>query len=960
MDISLDKRNVSRKKGRCDVNTSKDMENGSLPKVPSNWIASNSKKYKWLVPISYSHTLKTQRKSVVWEYFDLFERRRTTDVSEDAKKVVRCRFSKCHRELSFETSSTTGMRCHLLSAHREETRAAFTDLQDEQDETKCRKNGSEPMSLDRAILHLLDGVVEGLPYNLVENDEVKRQIVHSDSSLQPLTGDVIPGISLANETQQAADVSMSRIGLGETSSDEWNKPNKSSVDVAEDVLEVVKSGTSKVSPKVPSNWIASSSKKYKWLIPITAPQKSVVQKKSVVWEYFELFERRRTADEDEDGQKIVRCRFPNCHRELSYETSSTTGMRCHLLSTHREDTKAAFANSQDEQDEKENGRSVTDEIIPYKRGRIELYREDENRHVHSEISSARISVDEALLQLIVVEGLPFSIVESTKMKEFARQLDSSYELPNRSSVAENLFAKEVQRMNGIRERLFSRIGPVGISVGEWSTPSKDRNFIAIQAHGWSADFERLQIILGVIPSCELPRDGEVAESLHDLLAVCKIKNDSITCIASKEASVVKKAAKIMGLNWHHYLEHSINTVLKGVLMSESCQPLMSVLELMKNNATIIGQCSKLRHLNETQKRLGMDQLTLPMVSPTHWNSALALLRSSVHSAADVNDLVMRLIENDEECALSFLSEADLEIAEKAIDFLSLFEEITQLAANNEESVSSYLPAVRGLEACISARATDPLVSQLVVDMAEIALQQMNMHFFSSENNLKHLKLATFLDPRYIKRKEIFSAQEWALIKQEIENEALNIALMQRNGEKQSGMSVIDLMVHSAIKASVSSISPSTTSLLSYLATPSEAEPEEYEEDYEGATTLAAVVQKEIRDYLKLVAAFRSSTVQYSIKDVADFWRSNTVVLPYLSILARRYLGPTMSQVEVENLFSSVTNLLINGQGNAVSNEKLIELILLRDFFLKEDVYSIPESGSSVIINSDGELEVVKA
>ncbi|XDV36064.1 hypothetical protein PO909_005915 [Leuciscus waleckii] len=162
-----------------------------------------------------------------------------------------------------------------------------------------------------------------------------------------------------------------------------------------------------------------------------APQKRC--RTSVVWEHFHL-----------ETPNKVRCVY--CDWQLAY-CNNTSSMMCHLRSTHPAILQGA-----------EDGippvpRPATDSAGPSKQVR-------------------QRELDEALINMVVKDLQPFTIVDDEGFREFVNKLDPSYVLPSRKvlkiMVSEKYNKAKEKTMEDLQKAEF-----VSLTADMWSSINMD-------------------------------------------------------------------------------------------------------------------------------------------------------------------------------------------------------------------------------------------------------------------------------------------------------------------------------------------------------------------------------------------------------------------------------------------------------------------------------------------------------
>lgn len=701
---------------------------------------------------------------------------------------------------------------------------------------------------------------------------------------------------------------------------------------------------------IPPSWQESKSKKYKW----SAPLENKAVRISGVWRHFEIFEYRNSTACEETGVKVVRCNFPKCHAELSYNGSSTKGMLDHLRKCHKDEADVERLAQRSKRTAEKAGDGQP-ELSP-KEAKVN---KTEIGVIKAGMRAADAELDKALVEALVSAAVPFSVLDNEKVKRFFDLAVPGYQPPSRRTLACTKLSAQILCMEAERKKFFETVGPFSIAVDEWSSPSEGRSLIAVKGHGWSENFQRYQVTLGLVPFWDIPHNAaSIAKIIVAVLEDCKLKLENVTCMVSDGASVMKKTCSDLQLDWIHCLAHAIQLVANQVL---TVQRLKDLVLRARSNATAIGGSNNLGLLLiEMQKAAGVPVKRLRLDCRTRWDSTLVMLRSAVENAAATNAMVDWMVRNKKGgrgCALQTFTEESISEAQDAIRVLSLIEEITKLASSNEETVSSYLPSVMGLMNALKEKRKDKRNTTFVNELLDVALAEVTKRFFQAFplKETVTVKKACFMDPRYAYHSELYDEKEWEKIKEDIQDEGIrkmdgaNVGNARPSGSasalnsSQEDSRALSDRINDEAKSLSSKTSTATsvvkcTSLLTFFQAERGGSPQKDRSALE-----KMLVQQELIVYRTLLYSFRSNEDYYSINSVSQFWRDHRFQMPILYMLARTYLSPTLGSVEVERLFSSVTNLLSNKKRNGISNKKMVDLLMLREFYTKEVQYFKPTS-----------------
>lgn len=569
-----------------------------------------------------------------------------------------------------------------------------------------------------------------------------------------------------------------------------------------------------------------------------------------------------------------------------------------------------------------------------------------------EDSVTQEKVYDAVLEMIVLGGLPLSIVENRGLQRLFEY--GGLQLPSREHLSENVLPYTLYKLEQLRRKFLSDVEFVSISVAEWSKPSMRKSFLAIKAHGWTKDFNRFQVTLDIIDFAEVSHDSHtIKDAICNSLDVYNLRGRVVYAVTDG-ASAVKRAATDIGVLWIHCLAHSINLVVEDVLRAKErpgsrseaskdnipTSPVIPVLNLARHNARTTRWSNMYSSkLQQVQDEMGIAQHRLVMDCVTRWDSVLAMIRSAFKNKEAVNRLIDKMLDRNGECSMYYVSGVDSDVMDGVISILSHFEEITKLASANLELVSSFVPAVVGLRNVLRSKISDPMGKKLVEDLAKGALESMEKRLFKDNASVlrqDHLLLPMFLDPRYCLREDLLSAAEWMLLKGQIALEVAAFASHTATGTspsfERSGLSLEK-------RAPVRSQEPSST--LQHMHPQRRALVRL--PNFDGAATgfvLQKTVDAEISHFVRAITKYDGGS---RIQDVAEFWKTIAPVTPHLSRYARKILSAPLGSVATERLFSVATSFLQNKFRSCLGSHTISDFLMLHEFYSKgSENYFLPD------------------
>ncbi|XP_070399388.1 zinc finger BED domain-containing protein 4-like [Nothobranchius furzeri] len=168
------------------------------------------------------------------------------------------------------------------------------------------------------------------------------------------------------------------------------------------------------------------------------------RKVSAVWDHFDLL----TANK-------VKCRI--CSAELSYTNNSTSSMLRHY--------------------------------------RVKHENEEEANTPRPNTESRKIALDQAVLNFIIKDCQPLSIVESEGFRGLIQALDPSYALPTRKTVKEMMAKKHAEELERVKREVQQAVA-VSITADMWTSLNMEA-YLALTCHYINDNMQLCTSVLGV-------------------------------------------------------------------------------------------------------------------------------------------------------------------------------------------------------------------------------------------------------------------------------------------------------------------------------------------------------------------------------------------------------------------------------------------------------------------------------
>lgn len=346
-------------------------------------------------------------------------------------------------------------------------------------------------------------------------------------------------------------------------------------------------------------------------------------------------------------------------------------------------------------------------------------------------------LDEKLLQLIIKDFQPLSIVEDSGFKDFVLALNPSYQLPSRKTISTTLLTTSYEMVYNETKNIMKMVKAVTLTTDCWTSRNTE-NFLAVTAHFIDDNFRLKSVLLKCISFGERHTAENLSVALKTVILEWELEN-KILMIVSDNASNIKKAIVDL-LKQKHYgcFAHTINLIVHDALhhIAAIAEKVKTIVTFFKRSTSATAKFFKQQeHLNIAPKKLIQDVAT-------RWNSTFYMFERFLELEEPLRT-TMALIEKN----LPIISQEEWVFLKEMVLILRPLENITNVMSGQSYlTASSVIILTDGLinifEDMKRKEFTD--LSQVVISAILDGIKN-RLGGLESSNSLT---LATFLDPRF--------------------------------------------------------------------------------------------------------------------------------------------------------------------------------------------------------------------
>jgi len=609
-----------------------------------------------------------------------------------------------------------------------------------------------------------------------------------------------------------------------------------------------------------------------------------------IWDYFTKFETDSSKAKCTDCTKLLSLGSDKPGKQ------TTHGLKCHLEKCHPE----LFADYTTKLNKRSEGppaskkRKLKEQSNEPKLVQLSLPVLEERSNKWPDDHPAVKRIEKSIMDLIIVDMLPYSIVDGDAFKRFnfadpagARRYEPKSEKYFRTTLMPATYDKVASRVRS----LLSDVQWVSFTTDGWTNPSKSCSLLSFTGH-FLQGATRQKVILAAMVLDEDHTGTYLASRLKDAIETWNLQGKIHMGLRDNAANMIS-AMRIAEVEDFGCMAHTLQLVLHDALFEQS-----AVQNIVKKSRRLVThfkhseQAS--RHLSDCQRSCDVPVHHLIQDVETRWNSTFLMLQ---RVAEQRKALSLYSVEHG---GIVMLNKTELELVDRIVAILKPFYDATLEISHDDACISVVIPIVSLLLAKLQAAGEDVGLLQM-----KAALRDAVNKRFSSVKSEPNLTAATLLDPRF--KDMYFSSHEKDTAKGVI------LTFLRRQREKavreKPSCDDTDRDVHQP--------TPSTSA-----ASTEGGLWDDYDNYVPDNSPLSNpevdTYENELDSYLRQPRVPRSANIY-------GYW--NCSQFPGLELAAKKYLSAPPTSVASEQLFSAAGQIYSDRRSNLLGEnaEKLLFL-----------------------------------
>nr|XP_033812940.1 zinc finger BED domain-containing protein 4-like [Geotrypetes seraphini] len=507
-------------------------------------------------------------------------------------------------------------------------------------------------------------------------------------------------------------------------------------------------------------------------------------------------------------------------------------------------------------------------------------------------SEAAKRIDKAVMDVIIVDMLPYSIVEGEAFKRlnFADPaVPQCYRLKSENYYRTSLMPETYNTVAKHVKKLLTEANRVSFTTNVWSNPTRTCSLLSFMGHFLRGP-TRSKLILSVMVLEEDHDSVHLASKLQEAVTLWGLQGKVHVGVCDNSANMIN-ALRIAGIHDVGCVAHTLELVVHDALFTQAL-----VEALIKKACKIVAH---FQHSEQACQRFANCQLSgstpvhkrLQDVS-TCWKSTYLTLERLVEQRRAV------VLFGVEHGAVDPLSSAEWELAERVVKVLQPFYAAALEISSDDACISVVIPLIAMLQGKMQSASDD----RGLLQMKSALCDALNRHF-AYVKTAPHTVAATLLDPRF---KDIYlTGLEVAAAKTEI------IEFLR--SKTSVALSAASLNV---VKCEMLADRPAeSASTLTCLWEAHDNMPTEYNS---AGNEWRPVYEQQLAAYLKEPCVPRST-------NIFGYWHCSQ--FPSLEPAARKYLSTPPTSIGSEHLFNSAGQLYAD-RHRSLLDENIEKLLFL--------------------------------
>ncbi len=347
------------------------------------------------------------------------------------------------------------------------------------------------------------------------------------------------------------------------------------------------------------------------------------------------------------------------------------------------------------------------------------------------------AITKKIMEFIVLDDQPFSVVEDQGFRRLIAHMDQRYTLPSRRYFSDVALPEIYNAVSAhVHSLINAEVRYISFTTDIWSADVSPISMLSLTAQYIDADFELQKVLLHAQEFSGSHTASALAMAFNEMLKTWNISKSKVHVIVRDNAANMCKAMQDAHLPNLPCMAHTLQLAVTEGLLSQR-----SVTDIVATGRKIVGHFkhSPLAYsrLQDVQAQLGQPKKRLQQNVPTRWNSTYYMLSSLMEQKHALGAYAA-----DYELPVT-LTSYQWGLIENILTLLAPFEELTKEISSSTATAADVIPSIIALKRLLK-KSTE--MDHGVKTVKSTLLEAVEKRF--SDVELEPLYcLATILDPR---------------------------------------------------------------------------------------------------------------------------------------------------------------------------------------------------------------------
>ncbi|KAK7891903.1 hypothetical protein WMY93_023866 [Mugilogobius chulae] len=351
------------------------------------------------------------------------------------------------------------------------------------------------------------------------------------------------------------------------------------------------------------------------------------------------------------------------------------------------------------------------------------------------------AVDEAILNMIIKDCQPLSLVEDEGFGELLQLVVPSYVMPNRKAIKKMINQKYEEKKEKVKTKLQSAPA-VTLTADMWTSMNMEA-YLAVTCH--YIDCENHQICTSVLGVEHFPQQHtaeNLAQAKQKVIEEWAIA-EKVRCLVTDAAANMIACARKLQIRHTICIAHSLNLTVR-----KSCDQIETLTDIRNKTRQIVTyfrtSTTAKEKLTQVQLQMGGPVKKLMNEVSTRWNSTYLMFERMAEQKEPVL-VSLTSLKTD----IPPLNNQEIEIIEETLRVLAPFHQATvELSEEKRVSGSKVIPMLKMLHHSLQRNA-HTVTTETAITLVENLKRRLLETLYSLES-LSVMTIPTLLDPRFKK------------------------------------------------------------------------------------------------------------------------------------------------------------------------------------------------------------------